>query len=128
MFEEQYEAIINRPNEETENDEFSRVTKKIPNEKSPDDVIYNLQHTADAAEVSISSISSLSRGEEEEESSLRANHYALEIVGKNLDHVNEYLDSIMDSERLITIDTLDVQQSEESVSLSITITTYYKES
>jgi hypothetical protein len=131
MFERRYETITNQSKKEEIDEDLADVMVKVPMDKSPDNVLANLQTLAADADVEITSISSSSNEmdteNKEEESQVNRAIYSLEVVGDNIDVVNVFLDSVLESDRLMVIDTLSLFQDDQSVSVSLTITTFYSE-
>jgi predicted membrane protein len=131
MFEKRYETITNQSEQEELDEDLANVILKVPSEESPDNVLSNLQVLASNANVQITSISSAGSemgtdtNEDEEAVKVNRTRYSLEIQGDSLDVVNEFLDSVLESERLMVMDTMSISQDEQSVTVSLTMTTFY---
>ncbi|SEQ11195.1 hypothetical protein SAMN05216232_1584 [Virgibacillus subterraneus] len=115
----------NKPNEE-----FSSVSLQVPTEKSPDDVLVNLENIASTANVTINYIGSNInvseiQQEDEETKKLSENIYSLDATAANLGDINVFLSKVLESERLMIIDTINIQQDEDQVFLTISFKTYY---
>ncbi|SET44944.1 Pilus assembly protein, PilO [Oceanobacillus limi] len=125
MFETRYDALVSQT--EDIDEDLSYVALQIPNRKSPDNVLSTFHTAASNANVVIESISSIGEVMEEESAQVRNTSYSIEVSGDKLINVNLFLGSLLESERLITIDSISVNQREDSVSLSLTVTTYFSE-
>ncbi|WP_096269677.1 hypothetical protein [Paucisalibacillus globulus] len=131
MVEKRYETINNQSEQEELDEDLENVMLKVPYGESPDQVLSNLQVLASNANVQITSISSvgseMDKEPNEEDEAVKVNRtgYSLEVQGDSLEDVNEFLDSILESERLMVMDTLLISQDEQSVAVSVTMTTFY---
>lgn len=130
MYEKQYEKITNQSGEAVDNQELASVGLLVPDQKSPDDVLLNLQKLAGSSNVTIDYIQSiiLDKSLQEEEGSsaaLNQSVYFLEASANSLNDVNAFLEKILKSDRLMIIETVDVQTDGEQVYLTITFTAFY---
>ncbi|MEC5421941.1 hypothetical protein QGM71_00345 [Virgibacillus sp. C22-A2] len=132
MYEGQYNKVTGESANEVEDKSLEDAALNVPNEKSPDNVLVNLQKLANSANVTIEYIESIVQGvdedQQEDEDSLsviKESMYSLDVTAANLDEATTFLIKMLNSERMIVIDTMNIQQSEEQVFLSITFTTFY---
>lgn len=130
VYEKQYEKVTDQPGEEAENQELASVGLMVPNQKSPDDVLLNLQKVASSANVTIESIQSVMQEEslQEEENptkSMNESVYLVDASSKSLNDINTFLEGVLKSDRLMIIDAMNVQQDGEQVYLTITFNAFY---
>ncbi|MBP1947781.1 hypothetical protein [Virgibacillus litoralis] len=112
--------------------EFASFALQVPAKKSPDDVLVNLENIASTANVTINYIESginrpENQQEDEETKKLSENMYSLDATAANLDDINVFLFEMLESERLMIIDTINIQQDEDQVFLTISFKTFYTE-
>ncbi|MEN2765569.1 hypothetical protein [Ornithinibacillus xuwenensis] len=123
-----HEAIYERISKEKESTQGQRepfeIIEMIPNEKSPDLVIERLYQLGNQANVRISYIGALEQSEPSD--TIGKAPYSLELESENLYDMNIFLNTLLESKRLMTVDSLDISQSEESIFASVTFTTFYQ--
>lgn len=127
LYEKQAESLANKTNETLLDEELSTTRLKLPGEKTPNNVLRNLQQIANVTGVTISYIESdvTKQGEEEKESEINSTTYLLEVDAKNLTMMNNFLDEIVESERLFLVDTLILNQTGDSVYVTVTFSGYH---
>ncbi|SHF78645.1 type 4a pilus biogenesis protein PilO [Ornithinibacillus halophilus] len=127
LFESSYESIINQTDDEIGED-LENVTVQVPNAKSPDNVLINFQKIAQTSGVLISSITSgggTMADEDDDDNTLNSTSYSLEVSGDNLEQISNFLNAILNSERLMIVENLNIYQADEYAALSLSVTTYY---
>lgn len=132
MFEEQI-TIQSTEEDEQVTKGVDTINRLIPSYLAADSLLREIQTLANESQVRISYIGTTTENmevanaeETEEVSSLvQKASYSMDMTGENLQDVNVFLDAIKTGDRLITIDTLNVQQDGESVFAQITFSTYY---
>ncbi|WP_100012098.1 hypothetical protein [Lentibacillus sediminis] len=115
----------------SEETELTEAQLKVPATKSPETVLINLEQLAESAGVTIEYLGAMeleaAEKEEEESTSLETTSYTMDASAGNLSDINRFLESITASERLMLIDTLDVQQTESDAFATVTLRTFYLE-
>lgn len=123
-YETQYERITNESAGGSIDEELEDVAVKLPNQKAPDNVLTTLQELADASNVTITYVESVIENEDAEADGKRdvmnSHPYSLDASAENLADMNQFLEAMRASERLLIIDTLYIDQSGDLVDLSIT--------
>ncbi|AIF45375.1 hypothetical protein [Virgibacillus sp. SK37] len=131
MYEKQLQKADSQANNNSELTEEERsLHLLVPPAKSPDDVLRKLQQAATAAKVTIEYVGT--EGQEqlenkdgnEQTNGLPQERYVVDVYAEKLNDIHYFLDEIQKSERLITIDTLSIQQTAEQVTASLQIKTY----
>lgn len=129
VYKAQVEKIKNHETDAEHNNELNETILQIPDNKSSDDVLSTIQKISRETKVTVESISSLGstvESEEEEEPSFSTRHlYSLEVTADKLNYINTFLDQLLLADRLLTIETLSVDQSMTDATASITFATYY---
>lgn len=129
VYESQIKKIENH-DQKLENDvDLNEAILQIPNSKSSDDVLFTIQKLTEEAKViveSMSSTSSVVEAQDGEEPSFASEQiYSLDITADKLIHIDLFLDKMVLTDRLLTINTLQVEQSDSKVTASITFTAYH---
>ncbi|MFD1038118.1 hypothetical protein ACFQ3N_06800 [Virgibacillus byunsanensis] len=121
MYETQYERITNE-DDRSLNEESPDAIMKIPNLSSPDNVLNNLESFASSTNTTITYIESITtdRSEELEKDGVASQEYAMDITGGNLADIDNFLEAMLESERLLFIDTIYISKLDESHDLSLT--------
>ncbi|WP_042146366.1 hypothetical protein [Paucisalibacillus sp. EB02] len=127
LFESHFESSSNSP-DESDMKEFSNLMLEVPNKKVPDHVLLNLQELASATDVVITYIAS--NGSEsvedtEDNNLVHTSGYAIDVTANNLGDANTFIDSILDLDLLIVIDSMFIDKNDDSVELNLMITTFY---
>ncbi|WP_068674670.1 type 4a pilus biogenesis protein PilO [Oceanobacillus sp. Castelsardo] len=128
MYENQLDKLQNQTTEDLD-DELLRVADFVPNEPSPDSMLININNIASSANVNIDNIASSSELEgdhDEEDTNLQERSYALDVEGRNLKDINSFMDKVITSDRLMRIDTVNIEQTDTDVYLTLTVTIFYK--
>ncbi|MFC4022545.1 type 4a pilus biogenesis protein PilO [Oceanobacillus longus] len=128
-----YDKQLDKLTNEEETDvsaDLSEVSRKVPNSKSINNVLIELQEIATRADVSIDYIGAdeeltVQTDEKEESSVLDESSYTLDATATNLGEIDTFLDGVTNSNRLIRIDTINLQHSESDVYLTITFTAFH---
>jgi hypothetical protein len=127
MYEKQLDQLENQTLEGLD-EELLRVAELVPHEPSPDSMLINVNKIARSTKVKIDHIASLVESKidhEEEGKNVQEKSYTLEAIGGNLKDVNSFMDKIITGDRLIRIDTVNVEQTNTNVYLTLTITLFY---
>lgn len=118
--------------ESVEFDDLGEVILQMPDNKSPDDVLSTIQKVSKEAKVTVEGIRSTGSNEEisqevEEVGSTFSiqDSYSLEISADKLANINAFLDQIIVTDRLLTIDTLLIEQSGSESTAEITFSVYH---
>lgn len=128
MYEKQLQNVKNGM-EEVSN-ELKNTAAKIPESKSTDTILTEMQEIALNANVSIEYIGAdeevmIQKEAEEESSIINENNYTLDVTATNLNAIHTFLDEITKSERLMRVDALNIEQSESDVYITITFTAFH---
>lgn len=105
-------------------DEFSKLLVSIPSNKEPDKVLASINTLASKASVTVTHFASI-EGDQDSKEPLNEAIYTLEVNGSNLRQINNFLNSIRESERLMTVETLEINHQGTSTTAIMNITTYY---
>lgn len=118
-------------------DALSEIALQIPDGKSPDDVLAMIHQLGQASKVTVQSIESLGSSEGEQEytededvetepktSAIRT-MYSLEITANKLAQIDAFLDQMILAERLLIIDTLEVDHASDESVAQITFSAYH---
>ncbi|WP_164668379.1 hypothetical protein [Virgibacillus doumboii] len=129
MYETQYEKIIDQSKENIPDDTLSSIELRVPSTKSPDNLLINIQNIASSSNLTINHLKEVERQQEQEESSSKINEttYKLDATSSKLKDMNAFLEGIVESDRLMIIDTVHVQQDADQVFLTITFKIYFAE-
>lgn len=130
MYEKQLQKLDSQANSKNElTEEGKALNLLVPPKKSPDDVLRKLQQAATLAKVTIEYVGTegqeqLEKGKDEQTESLPQEQYVIDVYAGKLNDIHHFLDGIQKSERLITIDTLSIQQTADQATASLQIKTY----
>ncbi|WP_067727546.1 hypothetical protein [Oceanobacillus damuensis] len=132
MYENQLSDISNGPGAEV-NEELAEAAGKIPNSKATDQLLIGLEEIARHHNVSIDSIAAdgmmgSENAEAEEDSIINETSYIMDATAKDLNSMNDFLNGLSLSERLIRIDAINLQQSETDSYLTVTFTAFHADS
>ncbi|WP_010099160.1 type 4a pilus biogenesis protein PilO [Ornithinibacillus scapharcae] len=125
MYSAAIEQLTNEKSNDQHTEEITKLMSSIPTEKEPNMVLQSINKLARKAKVTVTSLASTQLGEENLAGPLNEAIYTVEINGSNLKQINTFLGSIAESERLMTVDTLEINQHGTSVTAIMNITTYY---
>ncbi len=132
MFENQVARNADDNKEEATGDSEA-IAQLIPNRLAIDSLLREIHGLANSSNVQIDYIGSATGNGEgadettEETSEVQEATYSLDVTGESLKDVNQFLDAMLEGERLITIETLNVDEDGESFFASISFSTYYAE-
>ncbi|WP_249870876.1 hypothetical protein [Oceanobacillus saliphilus] len=129
MYENQLDQLSNGPAEEV-HVELAEVASKIPNSKAADLLLIELHEIAEEYRVSIDYIAAngmiaVENAETEEGSLMNETTYTMDVTGQSLYSMNGFLDGLTEGERLIRIDTINLQQTETDSYLTVTFTVFH---
>ncbi|WP_087971906.1 hypothetical protein [Oceanobacillus rekensis] len=129
MYEKQLQNIKNGMEEEV-SDDLKNTVAKIPESKSTDTILTEMQEIAVNANVSIEYIGvsgeiTVQQEGEEESSIIKENSYTLDATAADLDAIHIFLDGVKKSERLLRLDAINMEQSESDIYLTITFTAFH---
>ncbi|RKQ29892.1 hypothetical protein [Oceanobacillus halophilus] len=129
MYEKQLDSVSNQTTESLD-DDLIEVAEKVPKQPYPDEVIRDIRQISSSTNVVIDYLASSESsgpgdGEEEESSSILEKSYTLDATATNVEDLNDFMNQLITQERLMTIDTISLQQAENDVFLTISFTTFY---
>ncbi|MGJ9457198.1 hypothetical protein [Oceanobacillus sp. CF4.6] len=129
MYEKQLDKLTNEEEADVSAD-LSEVARKVPNSKSVNIVLTELQEIAAHADVSIDYIGAggeinVVTGEEVDNPIIDESIYTLDATATNLGAINSFIDGVITSNRLIRIDTMNIQHAKTDVYLTITFTAFH---
>lgn len=133
MYENQYEKTVNQSEKKRSSEELSVVALQVPSERSPDDVLVNVQNIASNTNVTINYIESGNQSdnqaeiqqEEEESTELNENIYSLDATASKLSDINSFLAEMTESKRLMKLESINIQQDAEQAFLTVKFKTFY---
>lgn len=130
MYEKQYNKMVERSGDQSDDPENETAPVKIPKQKSVDDILLNLQNIAKSSKVSVDLLTSAGLNGDEDESTVpdgvSSSTYSLEATAKNPANMNAFLQAMENSERLLTMDAMTWNKNGGSVTLDLTFTAYYR--
>ncbi|MGP4064828.1 type 4a pilus biogenesis protein PilO [Oceanobacillus sp. M65] len=132
MFEKQVTAS-NGKTEKDVTEDFTTITQLVPDYLAMDSLLREIQKLANSNDIRIDYIGAMNGNTEdtdvteEETTGVEEATYTMEVTGKSVEKVNQFLDALLEGERLITIETLNLNQDGDSLFASISFSTYYAE-
>ncbi|WP_156291456.1 type 4a pilus biogenesis protein PilO [Oceanobacillus salinisoli] len=126
MYEKQLDSTQNQSDDSEE--DANELTGKVPSNKATDNVLISLEQMAQNTNVTIHLVESAKADVLEEDSGdtvIQENNYSLEVTAASLSDMNQFMDHLLENERLIRIDSMNIQQADNEASLNITFTVFY---
>ncbi|RYG74905.1 hypothetical protein EU245_01620 [Lentibacillus lipolyticus] len=128
MYEQQYNRLQKQEDDSLKG-RLDAISKSIPDQKRPAEMVKNLQSMAETANVAITHISSQDTNqqsliEDDVDDVVLAYTYALDVHAKSIADLNQFLTALRDSRRLLVLNTLSVRQTRDDVHLSLTFRTF----
>ncbi|MFC4556678.1 hypothetical protein ACFO3D_00470 [Virgibacillus kekensis] len=130
LYKKQYERLSTKVNEKNEDKNVKKVRAKVPADKKTDDVLLELQKIAGTANVTIDYLESgikLTGQQQNKESTFQEVTYLLDASSRSLMNINRFMEGLRAADRLIQIETINIQQKEKNVGLTLTFRFFYTE-
>lgn len=124
MYENVAERMAEQSSEIGDEEELVSVLNQIPKGKEPDELLRSLSDLSSTSNVTITNIESVEAVESSIESIYQAS-YTIEIIADSLNRVDDFLYGLLQGERFVTVNTLEIGQGVEDVTAIMNVTTFY---
>lgn len=129
MYAERLESLTGMDPDESE-EEMESLKRKIPLLKSIDSVLIIMEETAKESRTDILFVGIDTNREveetEEKEGKLGEAYFIIDASSESLDDMHQFIDGIIGNERLFHVDSMEMEQTEAGIFLTIHITSFHQ--
>lgn len=122
------QRIDNVPKKEELSDDLQRVSELVPLEKDPEDLLENIQKVIDRHDVEVKALQAEAESTEVINDRVATTRYKITVEASDYFEMNDVIEALEKSDRLISVDDLNMTHKEDQVNATFSITVYHQAS